>query len=98
MPCCARRLSRRALDVFRFGTAMSGRAVYRNPPAADSGRWAEFALLQLELACWLECLEEGSVVGDDYQRAVVGAQRGFELLDRFEIEVVRGLVEDQQVD
>jgi hypothetical protein len=23
-------LSRRALDVFRFGTAMSGRAVYRN--------------------------------------------------------------------
>jgi hypothetical protein len=23
-PCCARRLSRLALDVFRFGTAMSG--------------------------------------------------------------------------
>jgi hypothetical protein len=25
--CCARRLSRLAFDVFRFGTAMSGRAV-----------------------------------------------------------------------
>jgi hypothetical protein len=24
MPCCARRLSRLDLDVFRFGTAMSG--------------------------------------------------------------------------
>jgi hypothetical protein len=28
MPCWARRLSRRDLEVFRFGTAMSGRAVY----------------------------------------------------------------------
>ena len=28
MPCCARRLSRRDLEVFRFGTAMSGRRVY----------------------------------------------------------------------
>ena len=27
MPCWARRLSRRALDVFRLGTAMSGRRV-----------------------------------------------------------------------
>jgi len=27
-PCCARRLSRRDFDVLRFGTAMSGRAVY----------------------------------------------------------------------
>jgi hypothetical protein len=26
--CWARRLSRRAFEVFRFGTAMSGRAVY----------------------------------------------------------------------
>jgi len=25
IPCCARRLSRRDLEVFRFGTAMSGR-------------------------------------------------------------------------
>ena len=30
MPCWARRLSRRAFDVFRLGTAMSGRRVYRN--------------------------------------------------------------------
>src|SRR5207302_3055027 len=27
MPCCARRLSRRAFDVFRFGTAMRPRSI-----------------------------------------------------------------------
>jgi hypothetical protein len=27
IPCCARRLSRLDLDVFRLGTAMSGRAL-----------------------------------------------------------------------
>lgn len=32
MPCWARRLSRRAFDVFRLGTAMGGRGVYRNLP------------------------------------------------------------------
>ena len=30
MPCCARRLSRRDFEVFRLGTAMSGRSSYRN--------------------------------------------------------------------
>jgi hypothetical protein len=29
MPCWARRLSRRAFEVFRLGTAMGGRRVYR---------------------------------------------------------------------
>ena len=31
IPCCARRLSRRAFEVFRLGTAMSGRALYPLP-------------------------------------------------------------------
>src|SRR5918992_1182050 len=34
MPCWARRLSRRAFDVFFLGTAMSGRRVYQH--ASDS--------------------------------------------------------------
>jgi len=31
MPCWARRLSRRAFEVFRLWTAMGGGRVYRNP-------------------------------------------------------------------
>src|SRR4051812_42549431 len=38
MPCCARRLSRRAFDVFRLGTAIAGRdsTVEPQPPRGDA--------------------------------------------------------------
>ncbi len=37
-------------------------------------------------------------MGDHDRRSLVGAERGLELLDRLEVEVVRGLVEDEAVD
>src|SRR6188472_3749397 len=68
MPCWARRLSRRALDVFRLGTAMSGRTVYRKPPVRSPST-------QLELPRRLDRIQEGAIVGNDDEGAVVGAQR-----------------------
>ena len=46
----------------------------------------------------LDRVEEGPVVRDDHERAVVAVERGLELFDRLEVEVVRRLVEEEEVD
>ena len=55
-------------------------------------------LTQLELPRRLDRIEEGAVVGDDDEGAIVRAQGLLELLDGLEVEVVRRLVEDEEVD
>ena len=42
--------------------------------------------------------EHAPVVGHEQQRAAVRVQRGLQLFDGRQIEMVRGLVKDQQVD
>src|SRR5436190_561726 len=91
MPCWARRLSRRAFEVFRLGTAMSGRPVYRKPPGGRS-------LPERELPGRLDPIEEAAVVADHDKGAVVAAERRLELLDGLQVEVVRGLVEHEEID
>ena len=76
IPCWARRLSRLDLDVFRFGTAMSGWALY---PQLDRPRRSD-------------PLEEAPIVRDDDDRSVEVDERALELLDRLEVEMVRRLV------
>ena len=44
-----------------------------------------------------DAVQEVAVVADDEQGALPGLQRGFEPLDGFHVEVVGGLVEDEQV-
>jgi hypothetical protein len=43
-------------------------------------------------------LEHPAVVGDEQERAGVGVEGLLQLLDRGEVEVVGGLVEDEDVD
>src|SRR5256885_6053787 len=45
-----------------------------------------------------EALEQAAVVGDEDDGAGVAGERGLELLDRWEVEMVRRLVEDEAVD
>ena len=56
------------------------------------------ASAERELPGRLDRVEEGAVVRDDDERAVVAAQGRLELLDRLEVEVVRRLVEEEEVD
>ena len=46
---------------------------------------------------WARRLEEAAVVRDDDDRPLEAGERRLELLDRLEVEVVRGLVEHEQV-
>ena len=96
MPCWARRLSRRAFEVFRLGTAMGGCRVYRNALRRDRAARSDHPSASSRV---------GSIASrkrrswrDDDERAVVAVERHLELLDRLEVEVVRRLVEEQQVD
>src|SRR5450759_1520726 len=44
------------------------------------------------------CVEHPAIVSDEQQRARKGLERRFQLLDRGQVEVVRGLVQYQEVD
>src|SRR3954452_5975643 len=81
--CWARRLSRRDLDCFFFGTVT----------AADYSEGSE-----RDLARCAERLQERPVVRYEDDGARVDGERGLELFDRGQVEVVRGLVEDEAVD
>ena len=81
IPCCARRLSRLDLDVFRFGTAMSGWALY---PQLDRPRRSD-------------PLEEAPIVRDDDKGSGEARECRLELFDGFDVEVVGRLVENQEV-
>ena len=50
-----------------------------------------------ELPCRLDRIQEGAVVRDDDERAVVAAERLLELFNGLQVEVVGGLVEHEQV-
>jgi hypothetical protein len=106
MPCWARRLSRRAFEVFRLGTAMSGRRVYRKAPLDRTTRCgaapgqgeclttAGGTSREHELPRGLDRFQEASIVRHDDECPVIGAQCQLELLDGLEVEVVRRLVEE----
>ena len=49
-------------------------------------------------AASLRSLEQAAVVRDEDDRAGVAVERGLELLDRRQVEVVRRLVQDEAVD
>jgi tRNA G18 (ribose-2'-O)-methylase SpoU len=55
-------------------------------------------MVDLEPARELDLLEQRPVVGDEEERPVEARQRLLELLDGGDVEVVRGLVEDEAVD
>ena len=72
----------------------SGGTVYLIHPQGHAGPGA----LERELARRRDALEEAAVVGDHDRRSLVDDERGLELLDRLEVEVVRRLVEHEAVD
>src|SRR6478672_5280154 len=74
------------------GSRLIGRAYAPPPRLADRGRRGE-----VDRAVELDGVEQLPVVGDDQQRPVVGVERGLELLDGREVEVVRRLVEHEPV-
>src|SRR5438309_9091819 len=81
--CVARRLSRRDLDCFFLGTATAAQ-YSRGLEVDSSGR--------------PEGLQQAAVVRDEDDRALVAGERGLELLDRREVEMVGRLVQDEAVD
>src|SRR3954469_7087722 len=68
------------------------------PPGVPSSRLGDGAAPNDELAVGARRLEHSSVMRDEEQRSLVRIQRGFQLLDRRQIKVVRRLVQDEQVD
>src|SRR4051794_31464484 len=88
------RALRRAAAVKSESELMSRGIVARRAPAAS---WSANRGAQIDRAVQRDGLEQLTVVGDEQHGAVVGVQRGLELLDRRQVEVVRGLVEHEPV-
>src|SRR5215207_392339 len=82
----------------------SSRAAGQGPSAPgsgavdDLGHLPDLAVGDLDAAGDADALEQPAVVGDEDQGAAERAHRLLELLDGGQVEVVGGLVEDQQVD
>src|SRR5215208_277731 len=92
MPWDAAMVSDRAWDCFVTQAAGGQRAVSHSG-RVQSGRNARNG----DLTRRLHGFEEAAVVAHDDQRPFVGLERTLELIDRGEVEVVRRLVEHEQV-